>query len=193
MARYKTCLAQECCCGIRPIASVLRRTAHPELLTSRRRIPRATTKMRPLRLQMWLKFNILERKKKRKKNYLHCVLYKIYIYDPLSYLIFFICVLDPIWYPLITKSFEWMTSFRNYTNMNDKRTFLILRPLHALIQTSWGFRFQGSFIDTVNALNETVLPWAELVPFVLATPSVKLSYFKIALRGIMCISGTLHD
>lgn len=140
-----------------------------------------------------LKFNILERKKKRKKNYLHCVLYKIYIYDPLSYLIFFICVLDPIWYPLITKSFEWMTSFRNYTNMNDKRTFLILRPLHALIQTSWGFRFQGSFIDTVNALNETVLPWAELVPFVLATPSVKLSYFEIALRGIMCISGTLHD
>lgn len=116
-------------------------------------------------------------KKKRKKNYLHCVLYKIYIYDPLSYLIFFICVLDPIWYPLITKSFEWMTSFRNYTNMNDKRTFLILRPLHALIQTSWGFRFQGSFIDTVNALNETVLPWAELVPFVLATPSVKFKLF----------------
>lgn len=114
MARYKTCLAQECCCGIRPIASVLRRTAHPELLTSRRRIPRATTKMRPLRLQMWLKFNILERKKKTQKNYLHCVLYKIYIYDPLSYLIFFICVLDPIWYPLITKSFEWMTSFRNW-------------------------------------------------------------------------------
>lgn len=124
-----------------------------------------------------VKFNILERKKKRKKNYLHCVLYKIYIYDPLSYLIFFICVLDPIWYPLITKSFEWMTSFRNYTNMNDKRTFLILRPLHALIQTSRGFRFQGSFIDTVNALNETVLPWAELVPFVLATPSVK--FFKL--------------
>lgn len=61
-----------------------------------------------------LKFNILERKKKRKKNYLHCVLYKIYIYDPLSYLIFFICVLDPIWYPLITKSFEWMTSFRKW-------------------------------------------------------------------------------
>lgn len=175
MARYKTCLAQECCCGIRPIASVLRRTAHLELLTSRRRIPRATTKMRPPRLQMW-DWNLISSKGKKnaKKNYLHCVLYKIYIYDPLSYLIFFICVLDPIWYPLITKSFEWMTSFRNYTNMNDKRTFLILRPLHALIQTSWGFRFQGSFIDTVNALNETVLPWAELVTFVLATPSVKL-------------------
>lgn len=178
MARYKTCLAQECCCGIRPIASVLRRTAHLELLTSRRRIPRATTKMRPLRLQMW-DWNLISSKgkKKRKKNYLHCVLYKIYIYNPLSYLIFFICMLDPIWYPLITKSFEWMTSFRNYTNMNDKRTFLILRPLHALIQTSRGFRFQGSFIDTVNALNETVLPWAELVPFVLATPSVKFKLF----------------
>lgn len=140
-----------------------------------------------------LKFNILERKKKTQKKLPPlCSLQNLYLWPSfLSYL--FICVLDPIWYPLITKSFEWMTSFRNYTNMNDKRTFLILRPLHALIQTSWGFRFQGSFIDTVNALNETVLPWAELVPFVLATPSVKLSYFKIALRGIMCISGTLHD
>lgn len=193
MARYKTCLAQECCCGIRPIASVLRRTAHPELLTSRRRIPRATTKMRPLRLQMWLKFNILERKKKTQKKLPPlCSLQNLYLWPSFLSYLFYMCARSNL-IPFNYEIFEWMTSFRNYTNMNDKRTFLILRPLHAIIQTSWGFRFQGSFVDTVHALNETVLPWAELVPFVLATPSVKLSYFKIALRGIMCISGTLHD
>lgn len=92
MARYKTCLAQECCCGIRPIASVLRRTAHPELLTSRRRIPRATTKMRPLRLQMWLKFNILERKKKRKKKLPPlCSLQNSYLWPSFLSYLFYMC------------------------------------------------------------------------------------------------------
>lgn len=91
MARYKTCLAQECCCGIRPIASVLRRTAHLELLTSRRRIPRATTKMRPLRLQMW-DWNLISSKgKKNAKKKLPplCSLQNLYLWPSfLSYLVY---------------------------------------------------------------------------------------------------------
>lgn len=92
MARYKTCLAQECCCGIRPIASVLRRTAHLELLTSRRRIPRATTKMRPLRLQMW-DWNLISSKGKKNAKKLPplCSLQNLYLWPSFLSYLFYMC------------------------------------------------------------------------------------------------------
>lgn len=131
-----------------------------------------------------LKFNILERKKKTQKKLPPlCSLQNLYLWPSFLSYLFYMCSrsnLIPFNYEIV-----WMDDVIQELYKHEWQ--------EDLIQTSWGFRFQGSFIDTVNALNETVLPWAELVPFVLATPSVKLSYFKIALRGIMCISGTLHD